>query len=69
MTCVYNKSRIIFAGLLNTFIINELPRPTLEKKANRLKIVKKWLSLRLLVAIATACYIQKFGFIKQVDKG
>ena len=34
-----------------------LPRPTLEKVENRWKIAKKWLSLRLFVAMATVCNI------------
>ena len=34
-----------------------LPKLTLEKEANRWKIAKKWLSLRLLVAMATVCNI------------
>ena len=32
---------------------NISPRVTLEKKANRWKTAKKWLSLRLVVAMAT----------------
>ena len=32
---------------------NILPRVTLERKANRWKTAKKWLSLRLVVAMAT----------------
>ena len=32
-----------------------LPRLTLEKEANRWKIAKKWLSLRLFVAMVTVC--------------
>ena len=34
-----------------------LPRLTQEKEANRWKIAKKWLSLRLFVAMATICNI------------
>ena len=34
-----------------------LPRLTLEKEANTWKIAKKWLSLRMFVAMATACNI------------
>ena len=34
-----------------------LPRLTLEKEANRWKIAKKWLSLRLFVAMVTVCNI------------
>ena len=34
-----------------------LPRLTLEKEANRWKITKRWLSLRLFVAMATVCNI------------
>ena len=34
-----------------------LPRLTLEKEANRWKITKKWLSLRLFVAMVTVCNI------------
>ena len=33
-----------------------LPRLTLEKKANRGKIAKNWLSLRQFVAMATVIY-------------
>ena len=34
-----------------------LPRLTPDKEANRWKIAKKWLSLRLVVAMATVCNI------------
>ena len=34
-----------------------LPRLTLENEANRWKIAKKWLSLRLSVAMATVCNV------------